>query len=262
MANPELHLGVCGEHGGDPASIHFFDQAGLDYVSCSPFRVPVARLEAGRARTTPVARTSTRAMDSVEATGSHLVSGDSCRLPPRTREADMTHSTLEHPEGGDPMGRRPHRHRLADGRAGHPRGRHRAQHHPPRLRRLGRTARVDGELLQPHLRRTADHRGRGRRPVRTAQAVRRRAGPLHGLLGGLRAGPGHRVADRRSGRPGRRGGAGHHRWVSRCSARRSRPRSGAPRSGSSARSPDSRSPADRWSVAPWSRGSAGSGSSG
>ncbi|HXH78265.1 MAG TPA: pyruvate, phosphate dikinase [Nocardioides sp.] len=47
--NPDLHLGVCGEHGGDPASIHFFDEVGLDYVSCSPFRVPVARLEAGRA---------------------------------------------------------------------------------------------------------------------------------------------------------------------------------------------------------------------
>ncbi|MBY9074788.1 pyruvate, phosphate dikinase [Nocardioides sp. WL0053] len=46
---PDLHLGVCGEHGGDPDSIHFFDDAGLDYVSCSPFRVPVARLEAGRA---------------------------------------------------------------------------------------------------------------------------------------------------------------------------------------------------------------------
>ncbi|WP_206051779.1 pyruvate, phosphate dikinase [Nocardioides ferulae] len=48
-ARPDLHLGVCGEHGGDPHSIHFFDQVGLDYVSCSPFRVPVARLEAGRA---------------------------------------------------------------------------------------------------------------------------------------------------------------------------------------------------------------------
>ena len=46
---PDLHLGVCGEHGGDPDSIHFFDEVGLDYVSCSPFRVPVARLEAGRA---------------------------------------------------------------------------------------------------------------------------------------------------------------------------------------------------------------------
>ena len=46
---PDLHLGVCGEHGGDPDSIHFFHDAGLDYVSCSPFRVPVARLEAGRA---------------------------------------------------------------------------------------------------------------------------------------------------------------------------------------------------------------------
>jgi pyruvate,orthophosphate dikinase len=46
---PDLQLGVCGEHGGDPDSVHFFHQAGLDYVSCSPFRVPVARLEAGRA---------------------------------------------------------------------------------------------------------------------------------------------------------------------------------------------------------------------
>ncbi len=46
---PDLHLGVCGEHGGDPESIHFFHRAGLDYVSCSPFRVPIARLEAGRA---------------------------------------------------------------------------------------------------------------------------------------------------------------------------------------------------------------------
>ena len=46
---PGLKTGVCGEHGGDPESIHFFHNAGLDYVSCSPFRVPVARLEAGRA---------------------------------------------------------------------------------------------------------------------------------------------------------------------------------------------------------------------
>jgi len=48
-ARPELKVGVCGEHGGDPDSVHFFHEAGLDYVSCSPFRVPVARLEAGRA---------------------------------------------------------------------------------------------------------------------------------------------------------------------------------------------------------------------
>jgi pyruvate,orthophosphate dikinase len=46
---PDLKLGICGEHGGDPDSIHFFHEVGLDYVSCSPFRVPVARLEAGRA---------------------------------------------------------------------------------------------------------------------------------------------------------------------------------------------------------------------
>ena len=46
---PDIKLGVCGEHGGDPESIQFFHNSGLDYVSCSPFRVPVARLEAGRA---------------------------------------------------------------------------------------------------------------------------------------------------------------------------------------------------------------------
>ncbi|WP_328996829.1 pyruvate, phosphate dikinase [Kribbella sp. NBC_01245] len=46
---PDLKLGICGEHGGDPDSIHFFHEVGLDYVSCSPFRIPVARLEAGRA---------------------------------------------------------------------------------------------------------------------------------------------------------------------------------------------------------------------
>ncbi len=49
---PHIKLGVCGEHGGDPESIHFFHRTGLDYVSCSPFRLPVARLEAGRAAIT------------------------------------------------------------------------------------------------------------------------------------------------------------------------------------------------------------------
>ena len=51
-ARPDLTIGVCGEHGGDPSSIHFFHTTGIDYVSCSPFRVPVARLEAGRAAIT------------------------------------------------------------------------------------------------------------------------------------------------------------------------------------------------------------------
>ena len=46
--NPDLHLGICGEHGGDPDSIAFFDMAGLDYVSCSPYRVPIARLAAAQ----------------------------------------------------------------------------------------------------------------------------------------------------------------------------------------------------------------------
>ncbi|GAA1375495.1 pyruvate, phosphate dikinase [Catellatospora chokoriensis] len=49
QVRPDLKIGVCGEHGGDPESVRFFHEAGLDYVSCSPFRVPVARLEAGRA---------------------------------------------------------------------------------------------------------------------------------------------------------------------------------------------------------------------
>ena len=47
--NSHLHLGVCGEHGGDPSSVEFFHRTGLDYVSCSPFRVPIARLAAAQA---------------------------------------------------------------------------------------------------------------------------------------------------------------------------------------------------------------------
>ncbi|NRQ38720.1 pyruvate, phosphate dikinase [Nonomuraea sp. NN258] len=51
-ARPDLKLGICGEHGGDPDSVHFCHEVGLDYVSCSPFRIPVARLEAARAALT------------------------------------------------------------------------------------------------------------------------------------------------------------------------------------------------------------------
>jgi pyruvate,orthophosphate dikinase len=47
---PGLKIGVCGEHGGDPSSVHFFQRAGLDYVSCSPFRVAIARLAAAQAQ--------------------------------------------------------------------------------------------------------------------------------------------------------------------------------------------------------------------
>ena len=47
--NPDLSLSICGEHGGDSKSIVFFDKVGLDYVSCSPFRVPIARLSSGSA---------------------------------------------------------------------------------------------------------------------------------------------------------------------------------------------------------------------
>ena len=46
---PNLHVGICGEHGGDPSSVEFCHKIGLDYVSCSPFRVPIARLAAAQA---------------------------------------------------------------------------------------------------------------------------------------------------------------------------------------------------------------------
>ncbi|KIZ07928.1 pyruvate,orthophosphate dikinase [Monoraphidium neglectum] len=46
---PDIELGICGEHGGDPASVAFFEEVGLDYVSCSPLRVPIARLAAAQA---------------------------------------------------------------------------------------------------------------------------------------------------------------------------------------------------------------------
>ena len=49
QTRPGLKVGICGEHGGDPPSIRFFERAGLDYVSCSPYRVPIARLAAAQA---------------------------------------------------------------------------------------------------------------------------------------------------------------------------------------------------------------------
>jgi pyruvate,orthophosphate dikinase len=48
-ARPDIKMGICGEHGGDPASIAFCESVGLDYVSCSPYRVPIARLAAAQA---------------------------------------------------------------------------------------------------------------------------------------------------------------------------------------------------------------------
>ena len=48
-ARPDIKLGICGEHGGDPSSVEFCHQLGLDYVSCSPYRIPIARLAAAQA---------------------------------------------------------------------------------------------------------------------------------------------------------------------------------------------------------------------
>ena len=52
-ANSKLKLGICGEHGGEPSSVIFCDKVGMDYVSCSPFRVPIARLAAAQAAILP-----------------------------------------------------------------------------------------------------------------------------------------------------------------------------------------------------------------
>ena len=83
-ARPDLHLGVCGEHGGDPASIHFFEEVGLDYVSCSPFRVPVARLEAG-------ARLADHRLTSWVVIGTHQLSADRERAQSAQRWAAPAH---------------------------------------------------------------------------------------------------------------------------------------------------------------------------
>jgi len=55
---PDIKLGICGEHGGDPASIHFCESVGLDYVSCSPYRVPIAKLAAAQAALSRKAETN------------------------------------------------------------------------------------------------------------------------------------------------------------------------------------------------------------
>ena len=83
-ANPKLEVGICGEHGGDPDSIAFCDETGLDYVSCSPFRVPVARLAAAQppSRVSPQARPS--AINSKRQATGHWMSGSP---PARQRRA-------------------------------------------------------------------------------------------------------------------------------------------------------------------------------
>jgi pyruvate,orthophosphate dikinase len=68
--NPKLHVGICGEHGGDPSSVEFCHKIGLDYVSCSPFRVPVARLAAAQAA---IAEKTAKKCDKCEDTAKSFV---------------------------------------------------------------------------------------------------------------------------------------------------------------------------------------------
>jgi pyruvate,orthophosphate dikinase len=65
LGRPEIELGICGEHGGDPDSIRFFHLVGLDYVSCSPFRLPIARVAAAQAAIAAprIAARETRALE-------------------------------------------------------------------------------------------------------------------------------------------------------------------------------------------------------
>ena len=160
------------------------------------------------------------------------------------------------------MGGRPDRHRLADGRAGHPGGLDRAEHDPARSGRLGRAARVDGQRLQPELRGVADHRRRARRPLRAPRLLLDRVGPVRRGVGGGCAGAQRRLADRGPGGPGGRRGtgadAGSGAPERRLPARAQRAR----RSACSARSPGSRSPSARSSAARSPRASTGRGSSG
>ena len=153
-------------------------------------------------------------------------------------------------------------HRLADGRARHARRVDGAEHDPARPRRLGRAARVDGQRLQPELRRPADHGGGARRPLRAPQALRGRAGAVRGRLGRLRARARRRLADRGARRAGRRRGADH---AARPRAAERRLPAREARRGDRDLQRDhrrSRSRAARSSAAPSSRGSTGSGSSG
>src|SRR3954471_6341928 len=106
-----------------------------------------------------------------------------------------------------PLDPRPDLDRLADGGARCTRGDDRPQHDPDRPRRLDRGARVDGQRVQPELRRPADDRHGARGPLRPPAHVRRRDRPVHRGLGCLRTGARRRHADRRAHRPGRRRGA-------------------------------------------------------
>jgi pyruvate,orthophosphate dikinase len=92
---PGLKIGVCGEHGGDPASIATFYEAGLDYVSCSPFRVPVARLAAAQAvlESTPVAKKAVRRPAAKKPAAKKTTAKKTVRKAPSKRVAKKTAAT-------------------------------------------------------------------------------------------------------------------------------------------------------------------------
>ncbi|MBV8202708.1 MAG: pyruvate, phosphate dikinase, partial [Acidobacteria bacterium] len=117
QARADLHLGVCGEHGGDPDSIDFFERVGLDSVSCSPYRVPVARLAAARAA---MARESATAAPSAPsaaaAAGAAATTRRAARKPAAKRPAEKR-PAARRPAASRPEARRPAAGRAAAGRA-------------------------------------------------------------------------------------------------------------------------------------------------
>jgi pyruvate, orthophosphate dikinase len=133
-ARPDLETGICGEHGGDPASIRFFRRAGLDYVSCSPFRIPVARVAAAQAdQRLRVTRASAAAMGTQRGgrARAHPATGEALHRGPRgdrprgpIRERPGRHENLPRPRGPDaadprrPCGAPPGR--CSDDRSPHP----------------------------------------------------------------------------------------------------------------------------------------------
>ena len=175
-ARPDIKLGICGEHGGDPASVAFFHRVGLDYVSCSPFRVPIARLAAARAALGD-RRVSEPAIDAALTPGEALaaVSGrDRRRHDPRDDDGALR--AAPGLRRGDLLRQRRRRARRGgrDRRRRDPRGRARVRAHrrlPPRqlaarVRRrpaARRRARADDD--QRHAGRPAGA-GRGRRRAR------------------------------------------------------------------------------------------------
>ena len=87
---PGIKLGICGEHGGDPSSVEFCHELGLDYVSCSPYRVPIARLAAAHAALAEAG--SSRSLPTRKVSGSHTKAKKATTKTTKTKSAQRPRS--------------------------------------------------------------------------------------------------------------------------------------------------------------------------